>query len=221
MPAPILGQQVSIADTWVEVYELGSLPAYSYGIASLWLNNTGAADSTVRIAVGQVGTNNDPVGKDLVEYDIVISGEGVHELNNVVIKTGESVFIYSNTATVEARVHGLLFNTTTNFVQVAQFESTDVNENIIMTADNATNAVFGTYNIYMTNSGASTMNVSIKVGVTGQHRNIETTMDLAPNESYERTCLFLSPSEEITVQTDVATGLSTRISGIVKVPDPS
>lgn len=222
MPAVILGQQASVVNTWVEVYELTATPAYSYGVATIRVLNKGATDAVISLAVGVVGVGLEPEDTHLVEYNKTIGSKEVLEYGNIVIKTGESLFVRSDLVDVEVRVDGLLFNTTTNFVDVNSVSINNLNENVIITMVDVVNAVFGTYSITMVNNTVSPIVTAVKIGTAANsgalQRHIEVDKTVPAGGRYSRGCLILAPDEQILVQASVNSGLHVRVDGIVHRP---
>ena len=246
MPAAVLGQVRTVANVWQEAFELVSVPAYTYGVGSIRLVNTGATDATVSIAIGNVAVGNNPADKDYIVKDLVLSSQvspagapptggtdgEIFEKNNIIFITGESFFVIGDTADVECRVDGLLFNTTTNFEFVKNLTLPDTADNLLLynagggvapttTMEDIINATFGTFNLDIINTHATdAIEITVKVGLAGAEKEIEYKHVLEVNERLERNCLILSPNENVLVQSNVANAAQVRLSAIVNKPVP-
>jgi hypothetical protein len=82
-----------------------TVPADTVATLNLSLVNRGADPATVRVAITTEA--GDPLDADFIEYDAVIPGAGgILERTALMAGAEEKVKIYSDVATISARVHG-------------------------------------------------------------------------------------------------------------------
>ena len=231
MPGHALAQKADTAfnalgaNNWLEIYELGTTPAYTYGVVNLRLSNKSGTDLTFDVAVGAANPGVDPVNKDIVVSGNTLTGHGVYELTNMVIGPGESIFVRPSATTLDARLDGLLFNTTTNLLALGSTEVLQSDgDKTVYTMPNGTTVVFGTVNLYLCNLSGSSTTVTVKTGnAAGPHGlvEIESGITIPSNSEVQRLCLVLGYDEKIIVNSSAASGLIARVSGISHVVPPS
>lgn len=97
-----LGAATIPASAYTTVY---TVPADTVATINLSLVNRGGSPATIRVAVSDELVT--PLDADFIEYDSVLPGAGgILERTALVAGAGEKVMVYSDVATVSARVHG-------------------------------------------------------------------------------------------------------------------
>lgn len=74
------------------------------GIINILICNRNAANVNVSIAIG-MGAN--PALADYIEYLVPMAGNQPMERTGISVSSGEKVWVYSDTANISARVHGV------------------------------------------------------------------------------------------------------------------
>jgi hypothetical protein len=102
MATGILGTPADLtANTNTTVY---TVPVDTFAVVSISICNRNANPISVRIAASSSGT---PSNAEFLEFDAVISGNGVLERTGVVIEANKNIVVRSNTANVTAMVFGI------------------------------------------------------------------------------------------------------------------
>lgn len=100
MPSGKLGAATLVANTDTE---LCTVAAGKVATVSVSVCNRSGGTAKLRIAVGTGGA---PAAGDYIEYDTPVPSPGVLERSGIVVGAGEKVFIRSDAAGVDVRVHG-------------------------------------------------------------------------------------------------------------------
>jgi len=84
---------------------LYSAPASTLATVNLNICNRTAANVLIRVAVltGAIGTL---ATADYIEYDVILSANGVLERTGIVVSNGNSIMVYSDTSNVSATCWG-------------------------------------------------------------------------------------------------------------------
>lgn len=97
-----LGSAALAADTYTTLY---TVPAGKAATINIALVNRGVDAAAVKVAL--TTESSTPLNADYIEYDAVVPGAGgILERTALVVGAGEKVMIYSDVATISARVHG-------------------------------------------------------------------------------------------------------------------
>ena len=99
-----LGAESLLATTYTTVY---TVPSTTFTVASISVCNRNATDVSVRIAVTPTAGPAAPGNAEFIEYDVVISGNGVLERTGIVLDAGKTISVYSDTANVSAVAFGI------------------------------------------------------------------------------------------------------------------
>jgi hypothetical protein len=99
----ILGSQDLAAVTYTLVY---TVPASTFGVASVSFCNKNATSITVRLAVAKPGEAL-PQADDYLEYETEILPNGVLERTGIVLEAGRQVFAHTSTSNTVCMVSGI------------------------------------------------------------------------------------------------------------------
>ena len=100
MATGILGQAAPAATTNTVVY---TVPASTITVATINIVNTTALSMLVRLAIASSGT---PTTSEYIEYDTIISANGVLERSGIVMNATEAVVVFGSAAGLAVSVYG-------------------------------------------------------------------------------------------------------------------
>lgn len=100
MATGILGQSTLTAATNTTVY---TVPATKTGTFNVSIVNRGNSADLVRLAIASTAT---PSNAEYLEYDVVLSANGVLERTGIVAQAGEQVVAYANGSNISVSVYG-------------------------------------------------------------------------------------------------------------------
>lgn len=86
-----------------------TVPSGYYTIANLSITNRNANAITIRVALATTGT---PSLEEWIEYDTIITPNGVFERTGLVLQAGLNIVVYSSAASVGCTVYGIETPTT-------------------------------------------------------------------------------------------------------------
>ena len=101
MATGILGTGDLAAATNTTLY---TVPADTFAVVTVSLCNRGGTAVEVRIAVS---TSDTPADSEFVEYDSLVSANGVLERTGLVLDTGKKIVVRSNAINVSAVAYGI------------------------------------------------------------------------------------------------------------------
>ncbi len=101
MAGKLLGQIDIAAVTNTDIY---TVPTTMETVFTASICNRNSVSVKVRLALSSVSVT--PAGKEYIEYDTTVPGNGVLERTGLVIDVGKIVIGYSDTANVSFNVYG-------------------------------------------------------------------------------------------------------------------
>ena len=100
MATGILGQAAPAALTNTVVY---TVPVATVGVVTISIANTTLTPISTRLAIASSGT---PTISEYIEYDTIISGNGVLERAGIVMNATEAVVVFATSAGLAVSVYG-------------------------------------------------------------------------------------------------------------------
>jgi len=101
MATGILGSGNLAAATNTTLY---TVPADTFAVVTVSVCNRGGTAVEVRLSVG---TSDTPADADFIEYDSLISANGVLERTGIVVDAGKKIVVRSNSINVSAVAYGI------------------------------------------------------------------------------------------------------------------
>lgn len=100
MATGVLGQSAPGASTNTVVY---TVPAATVAVATISIVNTTPLSIPVRLAIASSGT---PTTSEYIEYDTIITANGVLERSGIVMNATEAVVVFATSAGLAVSVYG-------------------------------------------------------------------------------------------------------------------
>jgi len=98
----ILGTPVDLLSaTNATVY---TVPADTFAVVSVNICNRNTGSRQIRLAIA---STDSPTASEFIEYDSLITGNGVLERTGIVMEAGKKIVAYANDVDVSAMVYGI------------------------------------------------------------------------------------------------------------------